>query len=93
MFAFQARALLRFQVAVIQTLRSSESFHPAVNGCTQLDSTVKLQSSDLTHNDPTVSEASPGLILLKGNLCQDPFVWEDQLIDLTIQVQVVNINV
>ena len=46
-----------------------------------------------THNDPTVSEASPGLILLKGNLCQDPFVWEDQLINLTIQVQVVNINV
>ena len=49
MFAFQARALLRFQVAVIQTLRSSESFHPAVNGCTQLDSTVELKSSDLTH--------------------------------------------
>ena len=49
MFAFQARASLHFQVAVIQTLPFSESFHPAVNGCTQLDSTVELKSTGLKH--------------------------------------------
>ena len=49
MFAFQAGASFHFQVAVIQALPSSESFHPAVNGCTQLDSTLELKSTDLTH--------------------------------------------